>query len=68
MKRVAFAVGIVSFGGSEVVSVSAMPEDPVPGTADWMVALLIGGPLIFLGVCVILAVVGTLIAMLRFPR
>lgn len=68
MKRPAVTVFAAAFGACEYLSVHAMPDATAPGAADWCIALLLGGPALFVLVSVPLTVLGAIIAMGRFPR
>lgn len=62
--------GVTGFAGSEALAVHLMIADPsfTPHLSDWVIALAIGGPVLFFLLTIPLAVVCALIAMARYPR
>lgn len=61
--------GVTGFAGSEALAVHLLlSESFTPETADWVITLAIGGPVLFGLLTIPLAVVCALIAMARYPR
>lgn len=63
--------GVSTFAASEGLAVHLMlSSDPsyTPGTADWVIVLTLGGPSLFFLIGIGVMLLGTLIAMVKYPR